>query len=307
MVSICFAILASQAAPAQPAAHLQREIQKIITFDAEIDFKQTPGILVGVVMGDSAYVFSYGSEHLPHETEFFELGELTQVFTAALVVRLGQEGKIDLDERWKTLLNHSSGLPRYPNGPEGEKGRFAFSNLNYDSLQIALEIELAMPFEEILRAGLLDPLGLDSTLFELPPDAVLAQGFNLGGLPAEPAGPEWGPASFGLKSTARDLIRWMRQILAPESDWHVVFSELYRAPVPTGIRKNTWMGYGWHVIYPKKRFRVLAHTGATDGHMAYMAIAPQTRTGVFVLANSPHGVKGLGMLALRMLNNNWKK
>ena len=257
-------------------------------------------------MGDSAYVFSYGREPLPAETEFFELGELTQVFTAALVVRLAQEGKIDLDEHWKTLLNHCSGLPRYPNGPEGEKGRFAFSNLNYDSLQAVLETALEIPFEEMLRSGLLDPLGLDSTRLELPPDAFLAQGFNLGGLPAAPEEPEWGPAAFGLKSTARDLLRWMRQVLDPKSDWYAVFSELYSAPVPTGIRKNTLMGYGWHVIYPKKRFLVLAHTGATDGHMAWMGLVPQTRTGVFVLANSPHGVRGLGMLVLRMSNNNWK-
>ncbi|MBK7410822.1 MAG: hypothetical protein IPJ40_23855 [Saprospirales bacterium] len=64
--------------------HLGREIQKIITYDAQIDYTLTPGLIVGVIWEDSAFVFPYGvsskEDSLPlNDTYLFELGEYTQV------------------------------------------------------------------------------------------------------------------------------------------------------------------------------------------------------------------------------------
>ncbi|MCB0684024.1 MAG: hypothetical protein KDC32_24430, partial [Saprospiraceae bacterium] len=57
----------------------------------------------------------------------------------------------------------------------------------------------------------------------------------------------------------------------------------------------------------KKYYPVWLHTGATSGCRAYVALVPQTRTGVIVLSNSPYGLGGLGWQLLRMLNHDWKK
>ena len=346
---------------AQVEVHLEKEIQKIITFDAEIDFEQTPGMWVGIVWGDSSYLFNYGVASLEDSLpltpgHLFELGEYTQVFTAALSVKLAEEGYIDLDSSLtgylgikhgdpaleaitlRQCLHHTSGLPRYPLD-FGEKEissqdpysgytkedllhflkeysmaastppAYNFSNINYALVEIALEKALGMPFEELMYDKMLNPLGLSQTHFYTPQNdqALYAQGYNAAARPV----PLWSPAShqgaFGLRSNALDMLSWMQYLLAPPPELASVFSELYRKSVPTGIRKNTHMGMGWHLLYPKKRRRVLVHTGSTSGYMAYMALVPETQTGVFILANSPYGTKGLGFLVLRMLNNNWKK
>ncbi|MBK7410821.1 MAG: beta-lactamase family protein [Saprospirales bacterium] len=239
----------------------------------------------------------------------------------------------------RRCLNHTSGLPRYPPGfgeieysaqdpyaayskeelrafleayrlPNGSPCPYSFSNMNYGFLELAVEARMGRPFEEIMQEELLAPLDLGHTYFTLPvPDeSAIAQGYNAASRPT----PLWHPAShqgaFGLKSNMADLLKWMQLLLAPPPAWEPIFSELYRQPIPTGIRKNTYVALGWHVVYPKKkRFRILVHTGSTSGYMAYMALVPETKTGVVILANSPYGARGLGMLVLGMLNDNWKK
>jgi D-alanyl-D-alanine carboxypeptidase len=346
------------AAEGQVRAHFEREIGKIIAFDAEIDFERTPGLVVGLVWEDSSFLFPYGVASLEDSSAIsgemgFELGELTQVFSSALVMKLAKKGLVDLDApvsvmlgldsidtnagqiNLRQCLNHTSGLPRFPpdfgelehstEDPYASHSKshllgffkdfemsspppqpYAFSNMNYALLEIALEKALGKPFPEILNEELLLPLALEQTGMETD-SARFAQGYGQNGKPA----PLWNPAShqaaFGLKSTPDDLLAWMHFLLHPSPEWAAVFSELYARPVPTGIRKNTLAGYGWHVFYPKKKVRVLVHTGSTGGYMAYMAIVPETKTGVFVLANSPYGVRGLGILVLGMLNNGWKR
>lgn len=361
---LCFAaggiLFISFVAQAQPGGDLRREIQKIITFDAEIDFKQTPGLVVGVVLKDSSYIFPFGVRSkedsvVMNANSLFEIGELTQVFTAAAVVKLSGDGLVDLDSNLaealglevqdtnvraitiRQCLNHTSGLPRFPplfgekefssEDPYATYSKedlavfltgyslteppplpYAFSNMNYAFLEMAVEKATGQGLPAILEQELFLPFGMAGTCFSIPEKdtSLFVQGYSQAGRPA----PMWNVMShkgaFGLKSTPADLIRFMQQYLEPAKDWEAVFSELYMDPVPTGIRKNTWMGYGWHLIYPKRKVRVLAHTGSTGGYMAYMAMVPETGTGVLVLANSPYGVRGLGLLVLRMLNNNWK-
>jgi len=38
-----------------------------------------------------------------------------------------------------------------------------------------------------------------------------------------------------------------------------------------------------------------------------MGFVSESETGVVILANSPHSMNGLGLLILRMINNNWKR
>ena len=117
--------------------NLKEEIQKIIYYDTDISFERTPGYVIGVVIGDSSYIFGYGSISkdslkIPDENTIFELGSLTKVFTASLVQRLVEKGKMDFDSSLNhylpinlknktakeltlvSLLSHTSGLPKMP-------------------------------------------------------------------------------------------------------------------------------------------------------------------------------------------------
>lgn len=122
---------------AQMRANLEEEINKIIRFDTEINNQNNPGYIIGVVVGDSSFVFPYGTIRedtllAPNRETLFEVGGMTKVFTAALVHLLVAEEKIHYDStlnsylpaayqnpncadiRIVDLLYHTSGLPRMP-------------------------------------------------------------------------------------------------------------------------------------------------------------------------------------------------
>jgi CubicO group peptidase (beta-lactamase class C family) len=107
--------------------------------------------------------------------------------------------------------------------------RFSYATLTFDLLTLAAERALDRPFEEILRATVLDPLAMDDTTFEPGPDleprvAPLVIGAWQDGHPGEPLPADQALpllrhfatlhlAGAGLFSTAADLIRFGRAML----------------------------------------------------------------------------------------------
>lgn len=124
---------------AQMEQALQKQIEKIIYFDAKVSFENTPGFIIGIIHGDSTYIYPYG--HLekgnsasPTSKTIFEMGGATKVFTACLVQLLVDEGKLDYESPINAYLTeeqsnpvydqttildaitHTTGLPRMPIG-----------------------------------------------------------------------------------------------------------------------------------------------------------------------------------------------
>jgi CubicO group peptidase (beta-lactamase class C family) len=116
---------------------LKIEIDKLIRFDTEIDFKKIPGFIVAVIDNDSTYYFSFGTTSRGEKINFskddiFEIGSVTKVFTACLMSILVSEGLISysdqvnsyLPEEYQNprlkeltisdLITHQSGLPKRP-------------------------------------------------------------------------------------------------------------------------------------------------------------------------------------------------
>ncbi|MFD3659846.1 serine hydrolase domain-containing protein [Streptomyces sp. NPDC058659] len=162
---------------------------------------------VGAVVRDGALVWS-GSRscvdgHAPDADTQFRIGSLTKVFTAVLVMRLRDEGLIDLDDPLERhlkgtsvgevtiaqLLGHSGGLAAETPGqwwersaatlrPElsdvlGERpslrtpGRgFHYSNPGYTLLGALIEELRGVSWEEALRREILEPLGMSRTTLD---------------------------------------------------------------------------------------------------------------------------------------------
>lgn len=126
------------ASQAQVKDKMEKELNKIIYFDADIDFEKVPGMVIGIIQGDSTYIYSYGSlsmaeDIIPRDNSIFELGGITKVYTASLVELLVEEGLMDYEKSLNeylpsTIINdksditlleaitHTGGFPRLPHG-----------------------------------------------------------------------------------------------------------------------------------------------------------------------------------------------
>jgi CubicO group peptidase (beta-lactamase class C family) len=173
---------------------------------------------------------------VPAGTAFW-VASISKSFTAALILRLRDLGKLQLsdvvpgsDITLDTLLTHTSGLPhatylaegvadpdeaarRILAQPRGPAGKFAYTNDGYALLAIAAERAGGAPFFELMQREVLDRAGLRQTGFW----PRCFTGARVAPLSRPPRGPRaqenWGfKGSDGICSTAEDLASFMRAV-----------------------------------------------------------------------------------------------
>lgn len=217
----------------------------------------------------------------------------------------------------RTLLSHTSGLPDVSDygwhdpqlGDDAladlvrsltswrlatEPGSaFAYSNAGYEILGLALARAAGTTFEDAVRRELLLPLGMERSTFlraEVP--GRLAASPHVG-MPLVVPGTSYpytrrhAPSST-LHSNLDELCRWVHAHLGgpgPQVDAGLR-EQLWRPVVEVG--EPPWDDHqasGWAVGHHGGD-RVLSHSGADPGFGARLAIVPERRAGVAVLANS---------------------
>ena len=340
---------------AETEVYLQRLLDRGVA-----DLEKTPGILIGVVLPDTTYVFSLGtvrrgSELPPEPKDIFEIGGLTHLYIAALCRELERDGRLDLsrspnDYLPKTdrnpaadqisvrqLLTHTSGLPRLPFEFSGRtknaeqpflafsrddlytfyrnfpfhrsRTAYIYSPTGYAVLDRVLERAGGAPLAELLKIYLTDPLELPRTQFEIPTNQRRVQGYRSDGMPA----PNYEFDSFrsagAMSSDLTDLMRFLRLQMGQFSSSQLNgFQKNQTARHPTGYERHAYVGEGWHLLIPRKRFYpVVMHSGSTAGYHASICMVPLTGTGVVVLSNANQSTNALGFELLRFFNNDWRK
>lgn len=207
--------------------------------------------------------------------------------------------KFDFKQLAKSLRNMT--LPR----PIG--ARFEYSNLGVGLLGHALaSAESAEGYEELLRARVLDPLGMSSTAIRLSPELEprMAQGHNLLGLRAS----NWDFACLeacgGVRSSANDMLRFAAASMADEeTDLSRAFQFAKQPWRFNDRRGNDCIGLCWLL----KRDKSIAgdvwwHNGGTGGFRSYLGTIPTRGIAVVILSNSAHPVDGLAKDMLRVLS-----
>ncbi|MES1147179.1 MAG: serine hydrolase domain-containing protein [bacterium] len=178
----------------------------------------TPAIVFGVfrdgkMLRKGAYGYSSLELGVKANTDnVFEIGSVSKQFTATILLKLREEGKVELSDRidkyvpglpetWKAiplrnLLNHTSGIPdieeifgydSYRNiyttkqiidvansrPIEFQPGqKWHYSNTNYYLLGLVLEKIEGKTYEQILKDRITKPLGLDHTRISNPTDII---------------------------------------------------------------------------------------------------------------------------------------
>ncbi len=259
------------------------------------------------------------------------IGSLTKTFTALLVMQLRDEGRLTLDDDLATwlpetrhtgvsvrqLLSHTSGLQREPVGriwetllaPDAARlvaeledaervlpGNLAFhySNLGYALLGLLVERLDGRPWEDALRARLLEPLGMTRT--GLRPADDHAVGYQVdpfaGTATREPVLDLKATAPLGgLWSTVADQARYAAFLAAP--DPHLVrpgtLDEMC-APVVVVDPDGWTRAYGLGLELVRRGERVYAgHRGAMPGFLSALRVRRPDRSGAFVVANTTAG------------------
>ncbi|WP_069813654.1 serine hydrolase domain-containing protein [Streptomyces sp. TP-A0874] len=306
---------------------------------------RTPSLVAAVVRGDEVVWSAARGESPaagPAVDLQYRVGSITKTFTAVLVLRLRDDGLLGLDDPLERhlpgtgvggvtiaqLLSHSAGLAAESPAPWWERtpgelrptlrevlgeqprlhpaGRLHhYSNPGYTLLGSLVEQVRGRPWAEVLRAEVLDPLGLTRTTTD--PEEPHATGWAVHpwadvllpeptedlGLMA-PAGQLW--------STAADLARFAvflkagdDRVLSAES-----VAELRVPAVPPG--EGAWgSGYGLGLqLLEHGGRRLVGHSGSLPGFLAAMWLSTEDDLAAVALANTTSGV-AVGTLAADLL------
>jgi CubicO group peptidase (beta-lactamase class C family) len=300
------------------------------------------GVLAGGQEAFAAHGVTSVDNPLPvDERTLFTIASVTKTFTATAVMRLVAEGRVDLDAAVRRyvpelklvdedaaaritvlqLLNHTAGLDWNLIGDDvddtlasfvaalpglpliAEPGvRSSYSQAGYNLLGRVIENVTGQPFERAIAGLVLNPAGLDNTVFDL--DDVIVRKFALGYNRAEDdtlrVAQPWkafrGTArgnnpGGGLASTAGDLLSWARLHLG--AGGAVLSADgLHSMRTPTvALRASALgeaVGIGWF-IREIDGVTTIGHGGSGNGQFAELLIVPERGFAIVSLANSAEG------------------
>ena len=211
------------------------------------------------------------------------------------------------------LLTHSSGLadpgdigdydavplPEYVRRVLAEPLRFQpgrgyeYANANFSLLGAIVEKLSGVSYERFLRERFFLPTGMHETGYQLPlwGDDRTAQGYIDGkrwGTVIERSmaadGPHWAlRANGGIQSTAYDMLRWARALLAGRVLSPASMKKLWAPHVSEG--GDTFYAYGWSIAKAPDGTKVVTHNGGNGIFFADLAIMPDTGHVVFLMTN----------------------
>jgi CubicO group peptidase (beta-lactamase class C family) len=269
------------------------------------------------IRADAATLFETGSvtKALTGMTlaDAIERGELSMDSTVAeLAPNLAGTGAATVTVR--ELCTHTSGLPRLPAGPRTtarallfalagldpyrgitssrvlalagrqrlrHRGRAAYSNLGAALLGQLLAGRAGCSFPDLLRARILAPLGMSAAAVATSRRKA-APGWSATGLPRAPWLPDGYAPAGGVIATIGDLARLATAILNRTAPGYGSV-----APVPDveTTRPGRRSGMFWIIDALPSGRTMVWHNGATGGYSAFLAIFPDTRQAVAVLAS----------------------
>ena len=301
------------------------------------------------------------------EATLFELGSVSKTFTATLALYAQALGKLSLTDHpsrympqlkgapidQATLLNlgtyTAGGLPlQFPAEVSDERLMVRYfqrwkpdakagSQRQYSNPSIGLfghitGLALQREFADVLEAELLTKLGLRHTHVRVPPGAMAdyAWGYNSEDRPVRVNPGVFAAEAYGVKSTAKDMIRFVQLNLTPsglEAPLRRAIEATHQGYFAVGgmVQGLGWEQYPYpislesllegnsttiifdpnaarHVTGPLAGPRLFNKTGSTGGFGAYVAFVPQRQIGVVMLANKNYPIPDRVRAAAAILN-----
>ncbi len=347
---LCLWITTAQAAELSSHQKVQGSIALLDRWlEAHQIYERVPGLSVGVVYGEElVWEAGYGYANVRRKTPatadtLYSICSISKLFTSIALMQQRDAGRLQLDDPvashldWfdlpqaheesgpitvRTLLTHSSGLPReavgmywnpdYPfptrealiAGLSGQETLYpAGTFFQYSNLALTLVGEIAAaragrPYAELVQAEILDPLELTETRPYFPEDLhgrELAFGYSA----LERSGDRRRVEAFdtagivpaaGFTSNVRDLASfaaWQLQLLADGGE------EVLKASTLREMQRVQWVDPNWETTWGLG-FNVsntdgdttVTHGGGCPGYTTGFALQPKHNMAVIVLTNA---------------------
>ncbi len=261
------------------------------------------------------------------ENTVFEVASLSKPVFAYLVMRLVDEGIVNLDDKLidalesdriadkaeyakltpRIILSHQSGLPNWA-GDSSKPARsnalvfqskpgtsYSYSGEAYELLLQYVERKTGKSLSALFEHYLSDTMPLSTFVPPVSKEAFPARGYVTRSSDALGRGLEnlrqTGGAAGGLVSSAKDYGQFVASVCAGQGLSARAYSEMLteHTTVDTGeYVLPTWWGLGWGIMQVGPE-KVIFHGGNNGEFRSFAAFFPATREGVVILTNGNNG------------------
>jgi beta-lactamase class C len=284
------------------------------------------------------------------DSTIFEIGSISKMFTTTLAAYAHATGKLSLDDHPGRFLHRLKGRPidratlldlgtytagglplQFPEhvaddsaalayfhgwkaeGPPGMTRQY--SNPSIGLLGAVTAVAMKDGFARLIETRLLRQLGMSNTYIKVPPQAMAD--YAWGSREGRPVRVNPGPLdaeTYGIKSTASDLLRFVQENIDPSGLEPPLREAIHLTQIGQFRVAGMVQGFGWEQFpYPVSRelllrgnapeiifepnpvqpmvpgwessSRLFDKTGSTGGFGAYVAFVPAKRFGLVILAN----------------------
>lgn len=295
----------------------KKDLDSLIT--TEMKAANIPGLSVAVVK-DSSVVYQnvFGVRELAkkmpvNQQTVFEAASLSKPVFAYVVLKLAQEGLLDLDkplynymlypdikddERYKLItarmvLSHTTGFPNWrrnsPLSISFEPGsKFSYSGEGYIYLQKVVEHLTRKSFDSLVREMVFVPLQMTDSYFAW--NDTIAGNLAIGYDKRQQEKPKWKPgealSAGSLHTTATDYAKFL-VMLMHDKDVMALMAKP-ESVIPDFEASVAWgLGVGLEMAPQGTWFW---HWGSNDGYKAFVLGNPQSKSAMVYLTNSDNGL-----------------
>lgn len=335
LISFLFCNVSTQA---QDLASLKHEVDQMIKFDYDMDLQEGEGLWIGVIDGDSTFIFKLGNIEEDSLAEF-QLGSVSKIFTYNILKKQMLENNvqaesalplfIELDESYESisiqdLLDHKSGLPKDPYF-------FGRRSTNPEN-----------PYENYPDSIIAEQLNVHSKLFPADNDFDFAYGhlnYALAGIVSESltqksycdlVDESYAQKYPSLKCSDQStkLIAGLDKSNYPAQPWvfpgfaastglssniidltNYIRTELYANTSDntyTKISRQLSFQAPWYIVTIKKH-QTYSFSGTTSTHSVFVCFDKESESAVVMMRNSGKGILHLPLTILDMVKSSKAK
>jgi CubicO group peptidase (beta-lactamase class C family) len=302
---------------------------------AEMKKNSVPGLSI-VIFNDNKIEYCKGfgvkssvTGNPVDEATVFKAASFSKTLTAYAAMILVEKGILTLDEplnkylkkeylpdrkysdqiTLRMVLTHTSGLSNDSDGKDRKVyfkpgSYFSYSGAGFRYLQQVIEDVTGMSFSDFMEQTILKPLGMASSSFVFKEDLVslLASGHRAG--VASPIREMDVNAAYSLLSTPTDMAKFNMEICRPTLLKPETVTQMLSSMIKW--QNNIYWGLGIGLLKsPDEDF--FWHWGSVHYYCSIMVASQESKRGVVIMTNSNTGMKLAQELAIKIINEYFRK